>query len=231
MGNLRTRIPLLSAKPEFRAPGPEPGETKPNEANWVNTIVFNEIIQKWEKRSQASHPACLQSLTAISGPIFEKLVPINGFLYCRLGGWGPTNQNKPKLAKAFGINGMNEKSAKQTQQDYHAFYQSLAAILAGIFSKFGWMGRGSLSGIEAHGRKLRYTAGIEVHGKGQSRRVRQPGTVATVRHFSSPDSSRQSEQVEEVGILGTPPWNARCGSLLLRRDTILSIRGPQWRLR
>ena len=65
----------------------------------------------------------------------------------------PAKPNRANLAKAFFINNMTEKLAKQTKPAYHACYQLLAAILTAIFRKFGWKRRGSLSGIRAHGQR------------------------------------------------------------------------------
>jgi hypothetical protein len=84
-----------------------------------------------------------------------------------------TKPNKPNADKAFAINSMSEKSAKQTQRAYPTCYQLLTAILAPIFRKFGWMGRGSLSGIRAtpRGPALENTnAGLNPSATGPRRR-------------------------------------------------------------
>ncbi|MGO9269272.1 MAG: hypothetical protein ACLQOO_03260 [Terriglobia bacterium] len=63
----------------------------------------------------------------------------------------PAKPNKANAAKAFFINNMTYKLAKQTQPTYPTCYQLLTAILAAIFSKFGWKRGASLSRIRAHG--------------------------------------------------------------------------------
>jgi len=82
---------------------------------------------------------------------FREVRTSEGFLYIADLGRRPAKPNKAKIAKAFVIDGIAEKSEKQTQWPYHAFYQLLAAILTAILSKFGWKGRGSLPGIRARG--------------------------------------------------------------------------------
>jgi hypothetical protein len=60
-----------------------------------------------------------------------------------------TDPNKPNRSKAFVVNNMAEKSAKQTQRPYHTCYQLLTAISRPNFGKFGSMGPGLLSGIRS----------------------------------------------------------------------------------
>jgi len=88
---------------------------------------------------------------------FREVRTSEGFLSIADLGRRPAKPNKANLPKAFVINNMTEKSAKQTQLAYHTCYQLLTAILTAFFKKFGWMGRGSLSVIRAHGRPLRST--------------------------------------------------------------------------
>jgi len=82
---------------------------------------------------------------------FREVRTSEGFLYIADLGRRPAKPNKATVAKAFVINSITEKSEKQTQWPYPAFYQLLAAILTTILRKFGWKGRGSLSGIGARG--------------------------------------------------------------------------------
>jgi len=63
---------------------------------------------------------------------FREVSTDQRFLYSRFGWWGPTNPNKPNVAKHFIINGITAKSAKQTQPTYHIYYQLLTAILAPV---------------------------------------------------------------------------------------------------
>ena len=74
-----------------------------------------------------------------------------------------TEPNKPNGANTFVVNGMTEKWAKQTQRTYRVCYQSATAILTRNFGKFGWNGRGSLSGIRAapRGPALQTNAGLK----------------------------------------------------------------------
>src|SRR5208282_1763266 len=83
--------------------------------------------------------------------IFEKLGPVKGSSILPIWGRRPAKPNKANVAKAFFINNMTDKSAKQTQRTHPNCYQLLTTILGAIFRKFGWKGRVSLSGIRADG--------------------------------------------------------------------------------
>jgi len=84
---------------------------------------------------------------------FREVRTSEGFLYIANLWRRPAKPNKANVAKAFFINNMNEKLAKQTQRAYPTCYQLITAILTAIFRKFGWKRRGSLSGIRAHGER------------------------------------------------------------------------------
>ncbi len=86
---------------------------------------------------------------------FRELRTSEGFLYIADFGRRPAKPNKANVVKAFVINNMTEKSARQTQRAYHSCYQLLAAILPPSFRKFGWERGASLSRIRAHGRARR----------------------------------------------------------------------------
>src|SRR5208282_2728651 len=85
---------------------------------------------------------------------FREVRTSEGFLSIADLGMRPAKPNKANVAKAFVINIITEKSEKQTQWPYPAFYQLLAAILGAILSKFGWKRGTSLSRIRAHGQGL-----------------------------------------------------------------------------
>ena len=143
----RTRFSLRDPSAAPQVPNLE--KQSQSKADGPNTFIINRIGQ----RIGETKPGGLSSMPSVVYSDFKadfrevstdrriSLLPIWGL--------GPTNPNKPKLAKALGINGMTEKSAKQTQRTYHTLYQLLTTILAPISGRLGWKGCASLSGIWA----------------------------------------------------------------------------------
>ena len=70
--------------------------TKPLEAKWLKQLVIMIIASISKRRSHGGYRACHQWLTAILGPIFEKLIVIDGFYIADLGGEG-NRARAPKL--------------------------------------------------------------------------------------------------------------------------------------
>ncbi len=104
------------------------GETKPLKLSTILSITYSDFIAD-----------------------FREVRTSEGFLYIADLERRPAKPNKANFVKVCIINNMNEKSAKQTQFTYPAFYQLLAAILTAILRKFRWKGRGSLSRIRTQG--------------------------------------------------------------------------------
>jgi hypothetical protein len=70
-------------------------ETKPPEANGLKTIVVKEIFRNMRNEATAAVVLCHQSLTAILGPVFEKMIMIDGFYIADWGGGGQQSQANP----------------------------------------------------------------------------------------------------------------------------------------
>jgi len=79
---------LLNCRPSGGRGRNDMRRTKPNEATRPKPSAIRGLSKKRTKRSHGVYPPCHQSLTAVLWLIFEKLGPINRFLYCRFGGWG-----------------------------------------------------------------------------------------------------------------------------------------------
>ena len=151
---------------EFRISSFEFRHTKPNKPKRLKTFPINNITRKNAKQSQAAYLSLFELVIAILDRISEKFGSAahgspSGIRERRYG--TPTKPNKPNGPKTLVVNRMTEKSAKQTQRTYRTCYQLLTAILAPVFGKFGWMGRGSLLGIRAtpRGATLQTNAGLK----------------------------------------------------------------------